>query len=126
MTSSSHAGPLEWNTHAIKLISEARYKLCFDLVHSKMEEYNVLPENIHNTDEKGFMIGQTGRSKRVFGRETWEMRRKTEVLQDGSRERITVLACVGVDGDALPPGLIFQGVNGVVQLNWVQDIKPKH
>jgi hypothetical protein len=81
---------------------------------------------LDNTDEKGFRIGQTGRSKRVFSRETGEKGRKTKVLQDGSREWITVLACVGADGDALPPGLIFQGVNGVIQLNWVQDIKPKH
>jgi hypothetical protein len=91
-----------------------------------MEEYNVLPGNTYNMDEKGFMIGQTGRSKRVFSRETWEKRRKTEVLQDGSREWITVLACVRADGDALPPVLIFQGMNGVIQSNWVQDIEPKH
>jgi hypothetical protein len=51
-----------------------------------MEEYDVLPGNTYNIDEKGFMIGQTGRSKRVFSRETWEKRRKTEVLQDGLRK----------------------------------------
>jgi hypothetical protein len=47
-------------------------------------------------DEKGFMIGQIGRSKRIFSRTIWEMRRKKEVLQGGSREWITVLACVAV------------------------------
>jgi hypothetical protein len=31
--------------------SEARHKLYFDLVHSKMEEYDVLPGNTYNMDE---------------------------------------------------------------------------
>jgi hypothetical protein len=104
--------------------SEARYKLYFDLVHSKIEEYGVLAGNTYNMDEKGFMIGQVGRTKRVFSRETWEKKRKTEVLQDGSREWITVMACVGAGGDALPPSLIFQGMNGNIQSDWVQDIDP--
>jgi hypothetical protein len=37
-------------------------------------------------DEKGFMIGQIGKNKRIFSRATWEKRRKKEVLQDGSCE----------------------------------------
>jgi hypothetical protein len=45
--------------------SEARYELYFDLVYSKIEEYNVLPGNTYNINEKGFMIGQTERSKKV-------------------------------------------------------------
>jgi hypothetical protein len=85
--------------------SEARYKLYLDLVYSKIEEYGVLPGNTYNMDEKGFMIGQVGRTKRVFSRETCEKKRKTEVLQDGSPEWITVMACVGDGGDALPPSL---------------------
>jgi ABC-type transport system substrate-binding protein len=37
--------------------SETRYKLYFDLVHSTIEEYEILPRNTYNMDEKGFMIG---------------------------------------------------------------------
>jgi hypothetical protein len=48
--------------------SEAKYKLYFDLLHGKIEEYEVLPENTYNMDEKGFMIGVTGRSKWIFSR----------------------------------------------------------
>jgi hypothetical protein len=44
-------------------------------------------------DEKGFMIGQTGKSKRVFGRALWESRQVTDSLQDGNREWLSVLAC---------------------------------
>jgi hypothetical protein len=32
------------------------------------------------------------------------------------------MACVGAGGDALPPSLIFQGMNGNIQSDWVQDI----
>jgi hypothetical protein len=49
---------------------EAKYKLYFDLLHGKTEEYEVLPENTYNMDEKGFMIRVTGRSKRIFSRAT--------------------------------------------------------
>jgi hypothetical protein len=38
-----------------------KYKLYFDLLYSKMKEYNVLPENLYNMNEKGFMIGVIGR-----------------------------------------------------------------
>jgi len=33
-----------------------------------MEEYKIKPGDIYNIDEKGFLIGITGRSKRVFNR----------------------------------------------------------
>jgi hypothetical protein len=89
-----------------------------------MEEYNILPGNTYNMDEKGFLMGQIGRSKRVFARETWEKKRKTQALQDGSREWITVLACVEADGEVLLPSLSFQGLNGNIQSTWVQDINP--
>jgi hypothetical protein len=38
----------------------------FDLLHHKIVQYNVRPCNTYNMDEKSFMIGVTGRSKRVF------------------------------------------------------------
>jgi hypothetical protein len=46
-----------------------KYDLYFDLLHSKMTEYNIQPHNIVNIDEKGFLIGVLSRSKRVFSRE---------------------------------------------------------
>jgi hypothetical protein len=48
--------------------STAKYELYFNLLHGKIEEYGVLPANTYNIDEKGFIIGVTGRSKRVFSR----------------------------------------------------------
>jgi hypothetical protein len=74
-------------------------------------------------DEKGFLIGITGRSKRVFSRRMWEKKEVTATLQDGSREWITLLACVCADGSALPPSLIYQAAAGSIQSSWVEDIK---
>jgi hypothetical protein len=49
-----------------KASSEAKYKLYFDLLHSRIKEYKMLTSDTYNMDEKGFMIGIMGRSKRVF------------------------------------------------------------
>jgi hypothetical protein len=45
-----------------------KYSLYFELLEFKMNEYSILLENTYNMDEKGFMIGCTGRSRRVFSR----------------------------------------------------------
>ncbi len=51
-----------------KADSKYKYSLYFDLLHQKMLEYEVEPENVYNMDEKGFLLGITGRSKRVFSK----------------------------------------------------------
>jgi hypothetical protein len=66
--------------------SKHMYSLYFDLLEWKISEYSVLPENTYNMDEKGFMIGKIGRSKRVFSRALWESKQVKESLQDGNRE----------------------------------------
>jgi hypothetical protein len=48
--------------------SEAKYNLYFDLLHQKIIEYKVEPRHTDNMDEKDFMIGVIGRSKRIFSR----------------------------------------------------------
>jgi hypothetical protein len=48
-----------------------KYKSYFPLLHLKMEEHDVKPHNTYNMDEKGFMIGVEGRSKRVFSKAFW-------------------------------------------------------
>jgi hypothetical protein len=87
-----------------------------------MNEYSILPENTYNMDEKGFMIGRTRRSKRIFSRALWERKQVTDSLQDGNREWISVLACICADGTALPPGLVFEGLHGNIRDTWVEGI----
>jgi hypothetical protein len=66
-------------------------------------------------DEKGFLIGILGRSKRIFSKRQWEKKEVKAALQDGSREWITVLASVCADGTAIPPGLIYASANSSLQ-----------
>jgi hypothetical protein len=75
---------IDRNCH--KADSKARYSMYFDLLHQKMQQYNVNAENIYNMDEMDFLIGTTARSKRVFSKAIWQHRQVRAALQDGSRE----------------------------------------
>jgi hypothetical protein len=96
-----------WSTGIDRVRHQAdsgyKYKLYFDLFYQKIEEYEIEQSNTYNMDEKGFMIGVLGRTKRVFSKQTWVKKGVREPIQDGNREWITVLACVCADGSALPP-----------------------
>ena len=105
--------------------SNVKYKLYFDLLHDKMRQYDVQPRHTYNMDEKGFIIGVTGRSKRVFSRQMWERKEVQASLQDGSREWITLLAAVCADGEPLPPGLIYAASSGALQSSWVANIEAR-
>jgi hypothetical protein len=81
----------------------------FDLLHWKMQQYNIEAKNVYNMNEKGFLIGTTVGSKRVFSKAIWQRGQVRVALQDGSREWITTLACICADGSFLPPAIIFAG-----------------
>jgi hypothetical protein len=121
-----HLLTARWTTgmdrNCYKADSKDKYKAYFKLQHNKMREYKVEEENVYNMDEKGFLMGITGRSKRVFSRQFWEQKRVSAALQDGSREWITVLACVCADGQALPPALFFQEISSL-QSGWLEDVE---
>ncbi|KAH5390817.1 hypothetical protein HBI32_241910 [Parastagonospora nodorum] len=84
----------------------------FNLLHEKLDEYCLEAGDIYNMDEKGFLIGIVGTSKR-------EVRAS---LQDGSREFLTLLACICADGSSLPLSLIYASTQGAIRLNWVEGI----
>ena len=99
-----------------------KYDSYFDLLYEKIAEYEIEQRLSWNMDEKGFMIGVLGRTKRVFSKQSWVKKGVRAPIQDGNREWITVLACVCADGSALPPGLIYQAKNGAIRDTWVADI----
>ncbi|KAF2626051.1 hypothetical protein BU25DRAFT_314817, partial [Macroventuria anomochaeta] len=104
-----------------------KYTKYFDILQQKITQYNIEPRHTYNMDEKGFAIGLTGKSKRIFSKQTWQQGRSRESLQDGNREWVTLLASVCADGSTLPPGLIYQSKAQALQSNWVADIEPgKH
>lgn len=126
------------NRHRIHLISKwttgidrkryqadpaAKYKQYFDLLYYKMKQYDLLPRDTYNMDEKGFMIGVIGRSKRVFSKQVWVKKGVKAPIRDGNREWITILATVCADGSSLPPGIIYQAENGNIRDTWVEEIR---
>jgi hypothetical protein len=86
-----------------------KYKLYFNLLYKKIWKHNVEARHIYNMDEKDFLIGITSWLKRVFSKQLWERKEVTAGLQDGSREWITILACICVDGTAVKPSIIYAG-----------------
>jgi hypothetical protein len=104
--------------------SGIKYKRYFDLLHDKLEQYNMEPRQIYNMDEKGFMIGITARTKHVFSRAAYKRKRGRESLQDGSREWVTLLVCCCADGTALSPGLLFCSQNQSIYSAWLDAINP--
>lgn len=91
-----------------------------------MAQYDILPENIYNADEKGFLMGVMNRTKRVFNKHYKKTGQLIGAVQDGSRNWITLLACICQDGSALPPFLIYQGKEGGFRDSWCDDVDPEH
>jgi hypothetical protein len=102
--------------------SYPKYEAYFTYLMGKLQEYEIPAEHTYNMDEKGLAMGMMGRSKRIFSRKQWERNVVRAPLQDGSREWISILACICADGTTLPPGLIYQSDSENVWSTWVEDI----
>lgn len=84
-----------------------------------MATYDLLPHNIYNMDEKGFLMGIIQKSKRVFTKDV-----KIEGSgQDGNREWITILATICMDGSFLPPSIIYQAISDNLQDSWLDNYR---
>jgi hypothetical protein len=108
-----------------KADSGRKYSLYFNLLHEKIDWYHVEPCHIYNMDEKGFMLGVVGRSKSIFNIALYEDGKRRGTIQDGSREWITLLACICADGSYLEPALIYQSTSGSIQDSWLQTLDPE-
>jgi hypothetical protein len=104
--------------------SQSKYSLYFELLRSKLSQYDIEPCNMYNMDEKGFMLGVLTRSKRVFSKRLYEEGKIKAHIQDGSREWITLLACICADGSRLEPSLIYQSASSSIQDSWLQAFDP--
>jgi hypothetical protein len=64
--------PMEKDCH--KADCGEKYRLYFELLHHKLAQYDLEPGHTYNMDEKGFAIGATGKSKRVFNKVLYNVR----------------------------------------------------
>jgi len=65
-------------------------------------------------------LGRT--MKRIMVQEALKSGRITKAKQDGSREFISVLACISAIGRWIPPLLIYKGDSGDLISTWVDDV----
>jgi hypothetical protein len=103
-----------------KADSGKKYSLYFDLLRDKIDQYHVEARHIYNMDEKGFMLGVVSRLKRIFSKASYEDQKRRSTIQDGSREWITLLACICADGSYPEPALIYQSKSGSIQDSWLR------
>ena len=75
-------------------------------------------------DEKGFMIGQLQKTRRIFTKASYEDKELIVSGQDGSREWITVLATICADGSYLSPALIYKSESNQLQDSWLNAFHP--
>jgi hypothetical protein len=57
-------------------------------------KYQIITENIYNFNEKRFLMGYSRSLKRIMTKAALELGCITKAKQDGSREFISILACV--------------------------------
>ena len=93
---------------------------CMQLSHY-VEKYHLTTDVMWNWDEKDFVIGQASIIQRIMSLEAFESGRITHASQDGSREFISLLACISANDVALPPALIIKGEH--LQDSWLEDLK---
>lgn len=113
--------PMDTNRHNTD--SSERYRLYLNLLHGKVTEFDVLPENTYNMDEKGFMIGVLGKTKRVFDKALHKAKRFKQASHNGNR--VTVIGAICADGKTLPPAVIFSATGEKLQAIWTRDVDPK-
>jgi hypothetical protein len=77
----------------------------FNMLTDVIQEYNIMPENIYNMDEKGIQLGIGARITAMIDRD----QKAVYSIEDGNRELVTVIKCICADGSAIHPSVIFQG-----------------
>lgn len=89
-----------------------------------MKKYNITAENLYNWDEKGFLIRMASKTQRIMTLEVLQSGRVINAIHDESREFISLLACIGADGKALSPALIYKGE--CLQDTWMKNLNKKN
>ena len=72
-------------------------------------------------DEKGFLIGLCNCKSRIVSKKMLANKKLLGASQDGSREFITLIACICANGTSLPPALIYEGKSLDLQDTWLED-----
>jgi hypothetical protein len=77
----------------------------FEMLTDIIKEFNILPQNLYNMDEKGIQLGIGARIMAMIDCE----QKIVYSIKDGNRELVTVIETICADGSVLHPSVIFQG-----------------
>jgi hypothetical protein len=77
----------------------------FEEVQKLQTQYNVLPHNILNMDEKGFQMGQITSGYCLFDAESGP----PLAPSTGNTKWVSIIECIDADGGFLSPFIIFMG-----------------
>ena len=88
-----------------KALNQFAVNKFFDMLTNVIKEYNILPENLYNMDEKGIQLGI---GARITAMVDWDQK-IVYSIEDGNRELVTVIECICADGSILHPSMIYQG-----------------
>ena len=88
-----------------KALNQFAVNKFFDMLTSIIEEYEIMPGNTYNMDEKGIQLGIGARITAMID---WDQN-AVYSIEDGNRELVTVIECICADGSILHPSVIFQG-----------------
>ncbi|KAI0998539.1 hypothetical protein K3495_g9656 [Podosphaera aphanis] len=78
----------------------------FQFFRETIAKYDIQDADTHNFDETGFQIGGIGSMKVVTGS---ERRYRSQLVQSGDREWVTVIQGICAAGYAIPPFIIYKG-----------------
>lgn len=87
----------------------------FKVLKDVVDEFQILPSNIYNMDEKGVQLGVGKRVLALVDRD----QKNIHQIESGDRELVTVIEAVSADGYFLPPSVIFKGKRR--NLEWARD-----
>jgi helix-turn-helix, Psq domain len=86
----------------------------FDMLTEVIKEYNILPKNLYNMDEKGIQLGIGARITAMIDRD----QKMVYSIEDENRELVTVIETIYADGSVLHPSVIFQGQRWNSEWGW--------
>jgi hypothetical protein len=86
----------------------------YDLLETTIKEYDIPVENIYNMDEKGIQLGIGQKVKAFVDHD----QKDVYSVEDGNRELITMIECVGANGWAMHPSAIYPGMRWDLEWGW--------
>jgi hypothetical protein len=69
-----------------KTNSRVSYEYYFNILSARIKKYDILPENVYNMDEKGFLISRLQKTQRVFTKDLYKQGKLVGASQNDSRE----------------------------------------